>query len=45
MDEVIEAAKNANIHNFIMTQPDGYETNVGAKGEKLRWRLRAGRPR
>uniref|UniRef100_H2YJX4 Bile salt export pump n=1 Tax=Ciona savignyi TaxID=51511 RepID=H2YJX4_CIOSA len=35
LDEVIAAAKNANIHNFIDGLPDKYETNVGAKGAQL----------
>uniref|UniRef100_H2ZR92 Bile salt export pump n=1 Tax=Ciona savignyi TaxID=51511 RepID=H2ZR92_CIOSA len=35
MDEVIAAAKNANIHNFIQGLPDKYETNVGGKGTQL----------
>ena len=35
LDEVIEAAKKANIHNFIMTLDDGYETMVGERGVKL----------
>jgi len=34
-EEVIEAAKNANIHDFIMTLPDGYNTYIGEKGVKL----------
>ncbi|SCG82383.1 putative ABC transporter ATP-binding protein ywjA [Proteiniborus sp. DW1] len=34
-EEVIEAAKNANIHDFIMTLPNGYDTYVGEKGVKL----------
>jgi len=34
-EEVIRAAKNANIHNFISTLPDGYETIVGERGLKL----------
>lgn len=33
--KVIEAAKNANIHNFIMSLPEGYDTYVGEKGIKL----------
>lgn len=33
--EVIEAAKRANIHEEIMTFPDGYETNVGERGMLL----------
>ncbi|MFU0824149.1 ABC transporter ATP-binding protein [Clostridium sp.] len=34
-EEVIEAAKNANIHDFIMNLPDGYDTYVGERGIKL----------
>ena len=34
-EEVIMAAKNADIHNFISTLPDGYETIVGERGLKL----------
>lgn len=34
-EEVIEAAKNANIHEFIMNLPDGYDTYVGERGIKL----------
>ena len=34
-EEVIEAAKNANIHDFIMSLPDGYNTYIGEKGVKL----------
>ncbi len=33
--EVIAAAKNAMIHEFIMTLPDGYETMVGENGAGL----------
>jgi len=33
--EVINASKNADIHNFISTLPDGYETIVGERGLKL----------
>lgn len=33
--EVYEAAKNANIHDFIMSLPEGYETYVGERGVKL----------
>ena len=32
---VIEAAKRANIHDFIMELPDGYNTNIGERGVKL----------
>lgn len=35
MDEVIEAAKNSNIHSFISSLPDGYNTNVGDRGTQL----------
>lgn len=34
-DDVIEAAKQANIHEFIMSLDDGYETLVGERGVKL----------
>nr|QNH67928.1 ATP-binding cassette transporter subfamily B member 1 X2 [Brachionus plicatilis] len=34
-EEVIEAAKKANIHDFISNLPLGYETNVGSKGTQL----------
>jgi len=34
-EEVISAAKNADIHNFISILPDGYETLVGERGLKL----------
>ncbi|MEA3422497.1 MAG: ABC transporter ATP-binding protein [Bacillota bacterium] len=34
-EEVIDAAKKANIHDFIMTLSDGYETIVGERGTKL----------
>lgn len=34
-EEVIEAAKAANAHDFIMSLPDGYETKVGERGVKL----------
>ncbi len=33
--EVIEAAKNANAHEFIMTFPEGYDTDIGQRGIKL----------
>lgn len=35
MEDVITAAKGANIHNFISTLPQGYDTNVGNKGTQL----------
>ena len=34
-DKVISAAQNADIHNFILGLPDGYETIVGERGLKL----------
>ena len=35
MEEVVEAAKNANAHEFIMAFPDGYMTDIGQRGIKL----------
>ncbi|NLD46509.1 MAG: ABC transporter ATP-binding protein [Clostridiaceae bacterium] len=35
MGEIIKAAKTANIHDFIMTLPEGYNTQVGERGSKL----------
>ena len=34
-EEVIEAAKRANIHDFVMGLPEGYDTEVGERGVKL----------
>lgn len=34
-ERLIEAAKNAEIHDFIMGLPDGYDTNVGERGIRL----------
>ena len=34
-EEVIQAAKNANAHDFIMELPDGYDTDIGQRGVKL----------
>ena len=34
-EEIIEAAKKANIHDYIVTLPDGYNTHVGERGVKL----------
>ena len=34
-EEVYKAAKNANIHDFIMSLPEGYDTYVGERGVKL----------
>ncbi len=35
MEEMIEACKKANIHDFIAAQPEGYDTMVGNRGLKL----------
>ena len=35
MEEIEDAAKKANIHDFIMELPDGYETFVGERGTRL----------
>lgn len=34
-EEIIEAAKKANAHDFIMGLPDGYDTDIGQRGVKL----------
>jgi subfamily B ATP-binding cassette protein MsbA len=34
-EEIIEAAKIANAHDFIISLPNGYETNIGDSGNKL----------
>ncbi len=34
-EEIIQAAKRANIHQFICTLPNGYDTEVGERGVKL----------
>ena len=34
-EEVIEAARSAHIHDFVMGLPDGYDTTVGERGLKL----------
>ena len=35
MEQVIEAAKIANAHDFIMEKEEGYQTNIGDRGAKL----------
>lgn len=34
-EEIMDAAKKASIHDFIMTLPDGYDTEVGELGDTL----------
>jgi ATP-binding cassette subfamily B protein len=34
-EEVVEAAKRANIHDYIMTLEDGYDTQIGERGVRL----------
>ncbi|MEO8354481.1 MAG: ABC transporter ATP-binding protein [Chloroflexota bacterium] len=34
-EEIMEAAKKANAHGFIMALPDGYDTDIGQRGVKL----------
>ena len=34
-EEIVEAARRANIHDFVMSLPDGYDTEVGERGVKL----------
>ncbi|KAL0963811.1 hypothetical protein UPYG_G00313890 [Umbra pygmaea] len=35
MVEIVDAAKNAHLHDFVMTLPDRYDTQVGAQGSQL----------
>ncbi|KAG5894750.1 hypothetical protein JTB14_032640 [Gonioctena quinquepunctata] len=35
METIVEAAKNANIHNFITSLPLGYESKIGSRGTQL----------
>ena len=35
MEEVIDAARKANIHSFVAALPEGYNTRVGGKGTQL----------
>lgn len=34
-EDIIKAAKRANIHDYIISLPDGYDTNIGERGVKL----------
>lgn len=34
-EEIVEAAKKANAHGFIMALPDGYDTDIGQRGVRL----------
>lgn len=34
MAEIIEAARNANIHEFVSKLPKGYDTSLGSKGKR-----------
>ncbi len=34
-EEIIEAAKKANIHDYVMTLPNGYDTEIGERGVRL----------
>ena len=35
LEEIMEAARKANIHDFVMTLPQGYDTYVGERGARL----------
>ena len=34
-DEIVDAAKRANIHDYVMSLPDGYDTVIGERGVRL----------
>ena len=38
-NEVVRCAKNARIHEFIISTSNGYETSVGERGIKLWWTI------
>ena len=35
MDQIMEAARAANAHDFILSKPDGYDTMVGERGARI----------
>ena len=35
LEEIVDAAKKANIHDFVMTLPDSYDSSVGERGTRL----------
>ncbi|KPJ18850.1 Multidrug resistance protein 2 [Papilio machaon] len=35
MDEIVKAAKEANVHSFVAALPTGYETRIGARASQL----------
>jgi len=44
MDEIMEAARSANAHDFIMKLPKQYQTELGERGVQQLTRIRAGQP-
>jgi len=34
-EEIVKAAESANAHDFIVSFPEGYQTNVGSRGGKF----------
>jgi ABC-type multidrug transport system fused ATPase/permease subunit len=34
-EQIVQAAKNADLHDFVLTLPDGYDTRIGEEGIKL----------
>lgn len=35
LEQIVEAARQANAHDFISAQPDGYDTEIGERGGRL----------